>query len=193
MTATLASNPWPATAAPQRDAAWRFGCAFNQPAQSGWLWDLRRNGPTASRNLVRAYGMLCVVVLALGFWSQGARLALLLASGELMLVGLALLLMARHAGDREFITLTDREMAVEQRRGPSVERTRFRAEWVRVEPAVGEGSLVELSGEGQRVLIGRHVRPELRFELAQELRTALRLSRGRVLGITDLKHDNEED
>jgi uncharacterized membrane protein len=188
MTATFASSPWPAANAPQRDAGLRFGCAFNQPAQSGWRWDLRRSGATAPRNLVRAYGLLCVVLLALGLWSQGARLALLLAGGELMLVGLALLLMARHAGDRESITLTDREMAVEQKSGRNIELTRFRAEWVRVEPAAGEGSLVELSGEGQRVRIGRHVQPELRFELAQELRNALRLSRGAVGRVLDHEH-----
>jgi uncharacterized membrane protein len=58
-----------------------------------------------------------------------------------------------------------------------VHHTRFRAEWVRVEPAADDGSLVELSGEGRRVCIGRHVRPELRPALAQELRRALRLAR----------------
>jgi uncharacterized membrane protein len=96
---------------------------------------------------------------------------------ELLAVGVALLVMARHAGDHEVIVLTEREMSVEQRCGPSVARTSFRAEWVRVEPAADDGSLVELSGEGRTVRVGRHVRPELRVELAQELRRALRLTR----------------
>ena len=43
-----------------------------------------------------------------------------------------------------------------------------------IEPAQAQGSLVELAGEGRRVLIGRHVRPEHRAVLAQELRRALR-------------------
>jgi uncharacterized membrane protein len=47
---------------------------------------------------------------------------------------------------------------------------------VRVEPSAGEGSLVELSGEGRSVRVGRHLRPEWRDELAQELRRALRQS-----------------
>jgi uncharacterized membrane protein len=66
---------------------------------------------------------------------------------------------------------------VEQRFGPDVVHTSFRAEWVRVEPVVDDGSLVELSGAGRSVRVGRHVRSELRIELAQELRRALRLVR----------------
>jgi uncharacterized membrane protein len=45
---------------------------------------------------------------------------------------------------------------------------------VRVEPAHGDGSLVELTGQGQHVRVGRYLRPELRNALARELRLALR-------------------
>ena len=55
-------------------------------------------------------------------------------------------------------------------------RVEFAPAWVRVEPAAGERSLIELSGEGQRVEVGRFVRPELRRALADELRAALRRS-----------------
>jgi uncharacterized membrane protein len=34
--------------------------------------------------------------------------------------------------------------------------------------------LIEVSGRGQSVQVGRFVRPELRPQLAQEIRTALR-------------------
>ena len=129
--------------------------------------------------MLQAYALLCTVALliALGFWWQGVQLVMAFAGVELLAVGIGMLVMARHARDREIITLSGREMAVETHVGPQVERISFRAEWVRVEPAAAEGSLVELSGEGRSVRIGRHVRPELRFELAQELRRALRMSR----------------
>jgi uncharacterized membrane protein len=52
----------------------------------------------------------------------------------------------------------------------------LRAAWVRVEPRHGEGSLVELSGDGQQSFVGRYLRPELRTPLAHELRAALRAS-----------------
>lgn len=129
--------------------------------------------------MLQAYLLLCAVALlvALGFWWQGVQLVMAFAGIELVAVGIGMLVMARHARDREIITLSGREMAVETHVGQQVERISFRAEWVRVEPAAAEGSLVELSGEGRSVRVGRHVRPELRFELAQELRRALRMSR----------------
>ena len=90
------------------------------------------------------YLLLCALagVIGLGFWLQGVEAVLVFTGLELLAVGLAMLLMARHAGDREVITLANREMAVEQHVGPLVECTRFHADWVRVEPCGGEGSLV---------------------------------------------------
>jgi uncharacterized membrane protein len=177
MTATLAPSPWPAPSAPRQDAGWRFGRELSSPI--GWLFDLRRNVSITPRQLVAAYALLCSVslVVAAGFWSQGVTVVGLFTGLELLAVGVALLVVARHAGDREVITLTGRELAVEQRVGPAVDRLSFRAEWVRVEPVADDGSLVELSGEGRSVRVGRHVRPELRVALAQELRRALRLAR----------------
>ena len=177
MSATLAPSPWPAPPAPRSDAGWRFGHAVAQPA--GWLFDLRRNLSITPRQLMGAYALLCGVSLlvAAGFWSQGVTVVGLFTGLELLGVGVALLVMARHAGDRETVTLTDHELTVEKYFGAGMVRTSFRAEWVRVEPVADDGSLVELSGEGRSVRVGRHVRPELRVELAQELRRALRLAR----------------
>jgi uncharacterized membrane protein len=176
MNATVANRPWAPHALPRRDAGWRFG--RRDAAAGSWMWDLRRNCSISPRQLLNAYLLLCALagVVGLGFWLQGVEAVLVFTSLELVAVGIAMLLMARHAGDREVITLADREMAVEQHVGPLVECTRFHADWVRVEPSAGEGSLVELSGEGRSVRIGRHLRPEWRDELAQELRRALRQS-----------------
>ena len=99
------------------------------------------------------------------------------AGFELLLLGAALAVYARHATDCETITLAGRELAIEHRCGVGVASARFRAEWVRVEPARGDGSLVEVSGEGQRTCVGRYLRPEWRRQLAQELRLALRPAR----------------
>lgn len=193
MTATFAPSPWSAPAVPRRDAGWRFGRCFGETgAAMQWLWDLRRNCSISPRQMLLAYALLSTLVLsvAAGFWWHGVQLVMAFAGIELLFVGIGMLVMARHAGDREVITLSGREMAVEQHVGPRVECTRFRAEWVRVEPAAAEGSLVELSGEGRSVRIGRHVRPELRFELAQELRRALRLSR--AAGVRPMDHEDHE-
>ena len=188
MSVTLAPSPWPAPPASGRDAGWRFGREAGLPV--GWLFELRRNVSITPRQLVTAYLLLCCVSLAVaaGFWSQGVRVVGLFTGLELLAVGVALVVVARHAGDREVITLAGREMRVEQHFGPAIAQTTFRAEWVRVEPVADDGSLVELSGEGRSVRVGRHVRPELRLALAQELRRALRLARSAGERVVDHEH-----
>ena len=59
----------------------------------------------------------------------------------------------------------------------------FRGPMGAVEPQHGDRSLIELSGQGRSISVGRFVRPELRRELADELRWALRRwSHGAVTG-----------
>jgi uncharacterized membrane protein len=129
------------------------------PAQLGWL-----------------YASLCVVSLGIGtvFWFQGAVLVLPFAWLELAAVGLAFFMYARHAADREHILLQGRRLVVELENGGRLERAEFNREWVRVEPGADDRSLIEVSGQGRRMSVGRYVRPELRPALARELRQALR-------------------
>nr|WP_222622348.1 DUF2244 domain-containing protein [Ramlibacter albus] len=129
------------------------------PAQLGWL-----------------YASLCVVSLAIGtfFWFQGAVLILPFAWLELAAVGLAFLVYARHAADGEHILLQGRRLVVELENAGRLERAEFNRDWVRVEPSVDDRSLIEVSGQGRRVAVGRFLRPELRPALAQEIRRALR-------------------
>ena len=63
---------------------------------------------------------------------------------------------------------------VELENAGKLERAEFPREWVRVEPRAGDGSLIELSGRGKTVRVGRFLRPELRPLLAREIRMALR-------------------
>jgi uncharacterized membrane protein len=139
-------------------------------------WRLLRNCSIAPRQLGAVYAALCGVSLAIaaGFFTQGAPLVLAFAGIELLAVGIALLAFARHAADHETLTLLGRSLQVEQCRGNRVARTDFAADWLTVEPAAGQGSLVELSGRGQCVRVGRFLRPELRGAFARELRLALR-------------------
>jgi uncharacterized membrane protein len=122
------------------------------------------------------YLSLCGVslVIALFFLWQGAPFVMAFAGLELLLVGVALLVFARHASDRELLRLAGRSLSVEQHVGTRVRRTDFTAEWLTVEPVAGQGSLVQLSGEGRTVRVGRFLRPELRPAFARELRQALR-------------------
>ncbi len=139
-------------------------------------WFLRRNCSVTPRQLVLIYLSLCVVSLAIGvlFWVKGATLVLPIAWIELVAVGIAFLVYARHASDGETIRLTEGQLVIEQENGGRLSRSEFRREWVRVEPGAADSSLIALSEQGRTVHIGRFVRPELRPLLAREIRMALR-------------------
>lgn len=178
MSTFTAPGPWPAPPGAAQASAWRFARLVQLPGRHAPVlqWVLRRNCSITPRQLMAVYLSLCAVSLlvGLGFWWQGATYVIAFAGVELLLVGIALLVYARHAADRDMVTLAGGDVEVERHFGRQVERAAFRAEWVCVEPALAQGSLVELAGQGRRVRIGRFLRPELRAALAQELRLALR-------------------
>lgn len=187
MTATFATGPW---ARPNNDSkrsgtTWLFATEVVLDSSSGardaLQWLIKRNCSISPRQLATVYVGLCAVALGIAsiFYAQGAPFILAFAGLELLLVGAALLMFARHAGDRETLTLVGRSMQVEQCFGRRVARTEFVAEWLTVEPAAGQNSLVQLSGQGQSVRVGRFLRPELRAALARELRQAVRRTPGR--------------
>jgi uncharacterized membrane protein len=153
----------------------RFGAASGTGDQSV-QWLLRRNCSTTPRQMMAFYASLCVLSLGIGlfFWLQGATLVMPFASLEVLAVGAALLVYARHATDSESIRLQPGRLTVERACGGHVERVEFAPAWVRVEPEHGDRSLIELSGQGRHISVGRYTRPELRRQLAEELRWALR-------------------
>jgi len=139
-------------------------------------WFLRRNCSVSPAQLGWLYASLCVVSLGIGtvFWFQGAVLILPFAWLELAAVGLAFMVYARHAADGEHILLQGGRLVVETENAGRLERAEFNRDRVRVEPGTDDRSLIEVSGQGRRVIVGRYLRPELRPVLAKELRQALR-------------------
>lgn len=180
MSATFAPGLWPDTQHLARQGPWVFGREVVMTGLPGapiaLQWLQRRNCSLTPRQLALFYLALCAVSLLIGglFFLQGAPVVLFFTGLELLGLGLALLVFARHAGDSETLTLVGRSLQVEQCVGPRVYRTDFQAEWLKVEPAAGQGSLVELSSRGQQIRVGRFLRPELRGAFARELRHALR-------------------
>lgn len=158
-------------------SVFRFGHELSGAA-GDWAveWKLKRNCSMAPRQLLGFYSALCGIslVVAAFWWWHGATLVMPFAAIELLAVGAAMLVYARHATDNESIALRDGRLTVEHASGDRLERVEFQPQWVRVETEAGDGSLVELSGQGQKIVVGRYLRPELRRELADELRMALR-------------------
>mgnify|MGYP005811454961 CR=1 FL=1 len=181
MSVSLASAPWPAPSAGV--PSWRFGREVSRPgALASTRWELARNCSITPAALGGVYLSLCAVAAAIAawLWWNGATVVPVFSAIELLAFGIALVVQARHAGDRELLTLDERSLEVEQRLGPQVERTRFETGWISIEMAAAEGSLIELKGGGRVVRVGRFVRPELRAAFAQELRGAVRRARERV-------------
>jgi uncharacterized membrane protein len=139
-------------------------------------WFLKRNCSVTPAQLGWMYASLCVVSLGIGtfFWFLGAPMVLPFAWLELAAVGAAFLVYARHAADGESISLQGARLVVELESAGKTRRAEFSREWVRIEPRAGTGSLIEVSGQGRSVEVGRYVRPELRPALAREIRMALR-------------------
>ncbi len=154
----------------------RFATYIADGQHQAIQWLIKRNCSVTPVQLVRLYISLCVVSLGIAglFWMQGARMIMPFAWLELLAVGTAFVVYARHARDGEKITLHGPRLVVELENGGRTERAEFARDWVRVEPRSGDGSLIEVSGQGRTVVVGRHLRPELRPALAREIRFALR-------------------
>lgn len=177
MTAAFVPVPWPRAASPSAPMVWRFARVVPSASHGVQIeWLLKRNCSISPAQLFGVYLSLCAVSLtiALGFTWHGASPVLAFAGVELLLVGVALLVYARHATDHELLALAGDALTVTHQRAGQAECTEFRAARVRVEPVAGDGSLLELSGDGERLLVGRYLRPELRQPLARELRAVLR-------------------
>lgn len=176
------TTPTPTQAATSR---LRFGQACQADAgECAVQWELRRNCCLTPKQMLGFYVGLSGVSLAVAgmFWWMGATLVLPFAWLEIVVVGVALLVHARHVMDRDSIRLQGGRLTVERACGPRTERCEFCTEWVRVACVRGDGSLIELSERGKKVVVGRFVRPELRRQLADEMRWAL-AQRGDVQGL----------
>lgn len=156
----------------QANNAFRFATVSEQ----GTEWTLKRNCSVTPAQLGYLYVSLCILSMGVAglFWSMGATLVLPFAVLELVAVGTAFLVYARHATDNERIRLLEGRLVVEWETAGRASRCEFAREWVRVEPRQDAGQLIEVRGGGKSVQVGRFMRSDLRPLLAREIRQALR-------------------
>jgi uncharacterized membrane protein len=145
------------------------------PTARGRTWLLKRNCSITPGQLWVAYGVLAGLSLSIAgfFWWWGAVLVLPFAALELLALGVAFLWYCRHATDRECISLEPSRLVVEWEHGGRLSRHEFPRQWVRVAQGQAATGLIDLSAAGQKIQVGRYVRPDLRPQLARELRLAL--------------------
>ena len=155
-------------------STFRFAHVSNQAL----AWRLRRNCSVTPAQLGGFYASLCLVSTIVGvmFWMLGAPFVLGFAGLELLALGVAMLVYARHATDGETVLLQDGRLIVERDRAGRGERLEFASAFVQVRVGEDRGALIRIGAHGRQVEVGRHVRPEWRQALAGEMCRALRTS-----------------
>lgn len=180
MTAT-ASPVRMLSSAPMRFGVWRSLPASRRPRQASaneaWQaeWRLPRALPiSVPRFVLACLGLLLGAGLVLALLGAPARpwLPALAGAGLLMAAGAALL--ARMSSDGEYIAMRGGLVRVTRCQGGREKTTDFLPRWMRIEPEQHDRSLIRLSGQGRSVMVGVHIQPEERRQLADELRWALR-------------------
>jgi len=138
-------------------------------------WNATNRPSLTPRQAVTTFAVFAVTgsAGAAAGWLLGRHSLALAFAAEAALAVALFLRYARHAGDRELITLSGSQLAVECQSGTRTRRDAFDADWVRVECDEHTHGLVRLSQRDATVSVGRHLTPPGRWLMAQELRRAL--------------------
>jgi uncharacterized membrane protein len=154
-----------------------IGCFEQTEAGVAIRWTLRRNCSLRPMQLLAMVGVVCGLsaFAALMFWGLGFALVSLFMLLEMAAIVAAAWVYARHAGDRDTVTLQGGLLRVEQCCKGSTQRTDLHAPFVRVQTGTGRHELIALEDRGKRLQVGRHVPAHVRLKTAVELQRALRL------------------
>lgn len=140
---------------------------------------LKRNCSISPGGLLRVFGLLALASLgiAAGFALAGAWLILPFAGLEVLALGAAFVVNARHATDFERIEVSSGRLTVEIAEADRMVRYILdpRLAKLRLEKDAGYGARVLLRAPGRDVEVGRHLDAEARAEFAAELTKRLRI------------------
>jgi uncharacterized membrane protein len=138
-------------------------------------WLLKRNCSLAPRQLALVFASLATVSLAIAaaFTAQGAWVVLPFACVEVLALGVAFVVYARHASDYERIVLCRGCLLVETCRAERLRREQCEPARTRVEYTGTKRELIGLVAQGRRIDVGRFVPESDRPDLARQLRNQL--------------------
>ena len=156
----------------------RRGLVFEEQASGSSLL-LKRNCSISPGGMLRVFGLLALASLgiATGFALAGAWLILPFAGLEVLALGAAFVVHARHATDFERIEVSTGRLTVEIAEADRVARYVIdpRVAKLRLEKDEGYGARVLLRMSGRDVEVGRHLDAGAREEFAAELTKKLRI------------------
>lgn len=135
-------------------------------------WVMKRNCSVSPRQFVYFYVSLAAfsLLIALLLVLRGAWLVLPFTSIDLLVVGAAFAIYARHAVDYERIRLFPNRLVIEQVSAERVTQFEFNPRWVRVEPGKTPRDRIKLVSRGETITIGQHLAQYRRAQFAAELR-----------------------
>lgn len=140
---------------------------------------LKRNCSISPGGMLRVFALLALssLCIAAGFALAGAWLILPFAGLEVLALGAAFIVNARHATDFERIEVAADRLTVEIGEADRLARYVFhpRVAKLRLEKDEGYGARVLLRTPGRDVEVGRHLDAEARVEFAAELTKRLRI------------------
>lgn len=140
---------------------------------------LKRNCSISPGGMLRVFALLALASLfiAAGFALAGAWLILPFAGLEVLALGAAFIVTARHATDFERIEVSADRLTVEIAEADRLARyvVHPRVAKLRLEKDEGYGARVLLRTPGRDVEVGRHLDAEARVEFATELTKKLRI------------------
>jgi uncharacterized membrane protein len=147
--------------------------ASPEPVIKDWL--MKRNCSVSPRQFVYFYVSLAFVsvTIAVLLLINGAWLVLPFTGIDLLVVGGAFAVYARHAVDYERIRLYPNRLVIEQASADTLSQFELNPRWVRVEPGATPRDPVRLVSRGQTVAVGLHLPQYRRAQFARELRTWL--------------------
>ncbi|HZF81553.1 MAG TPA: DUF2244 domain-containing protein, partial [Rubrivivax sp.] len=106
-----------------------------------------------------AYLVLCVPTVTIAALAHhlGSPLVAVFSTIELLCVAAAMLIYARHARDREILTLQGSKLLVDVQCAEAVQHSEFDVAWLRVEDSGGPQKLCKIAQAGRELRLGRHV------------------------------------
>lgn len=145
-----------------------------EPVLMDWL--MKRNCSVSPQQFVCFYVSLALFSLAIALLLvvRGAWPVLPFTGIELLVVGIAFVIHARHAVDYERIRLFPSRLVIEQVSAERLTQFEFNPRWVRVESGASPRDPVKLVSRGQTVAVGQHLAQHRRAQFANELRMWLR-------------------
>ncbi|MDX1668081.1 MAG: DUF2244 domain-containing protein [Limnobacter sp.] len=149
--------------------------ATQQSDQASQVWVFKRNCSLTPKQLMVWYLSLCAVTLfiALGFLIAGFWIVLPFAGLELLLVGVAFLIYARHAADYEMIEVDPVQLRITVAHGAKKHTIDLVTQWTRLEYRGRFREPLVLKCQDKQVSLGRHIAEKDKTAFQRDLRLAL--------------------